>query len=124
MTVMRYAELDELKPIYAYSPFAATSSLTFVRTHCAVASRTSSASMRTAWSSPSSSTASVLAWALRYSHKSIMLHQIVNRNQFNGSGGRVFDRFFEEIVVPSGGDLYLTVRSENTNACAFYEGTG
>jgi hypothetical protein len=52
--------------------------------------------------------------------KSIMLHQIINGNQFSGAGGRVFERFFDEIVVPSGGDLYLTVRAENTVACAFY----
>lgn len=55
---------------------------------------------------------------------SVMLHQIVNSQQGNGSGGRVFDRFFHEIVVPSGGDLYLTVRTENTVACQFYERHG
>jgi hypothetical protein len=54
----------------------------------------------------------------------IMLHQIVNGNQFSGAGGRVFDRFFEEIVVPSGGDLYLSVRTDNTVACQFYERHG
>src|SRR5271170_7853333 len=41
---------------------------------------------------------------------SIMLHQIVNGNQFSGAGGRVFKQFVEEIVLPSGGDLYLSVR--------------
>jgi hypothetical protein len=51
----------------------------------------------------------------------IMLHQIVNREQFNGAGGRILDRFFNEIVVPSRGDLYLTVRVVNTVASAFYE---
>jgi len=55
---------------------------------------------------------------------SIMLHQIINSQQGNGVGGRVFDRFFAEIVVPSGGDLYLTVRTENTVACRFYERHG
>jgi hypothetical protein len=54
----------------------------------------------------------------------IMLHQIINREQSNGAGGRVFDRFFEEIVMPSGGDLYLTVRAENTVARSFYERHG
>jgi hypothetical protein len=34
----------------------------------------------------------------------IMLHQIVNSQQFNGAGGRVFEQFVEEIVKPSGGD--------------------
>jgi hypothetical protein len=51
----------------------------------------------------------------------IMLHQIINGNQFSGAGGRVFDRFFKETVVPSGGDLYLTVRAENAVACRFYD---
>lgn len=54
----------------------------------------------------------------------IMLHQIINGNQFNGAGGRVFDRFFKEAVVPSGGDLYLTVRAENAVACRFYDRHG
>ena len=54
----------------------------------------------------------------------IMLHQIANTKQFNGAGSRVFDRFFDEIVVPSHGDLYLTVRTENTVACQFYERHG
>ena len=52
--------------------------------------------------------------------KSIVLHQIVN----GGAGGKVFDRFCKEIVVPSGGDLYLTVRKENRTACDFYERHG
>lgn len=52
-----------------------------------------------------------------------MLHQIVNSRQFSGAGGRVFDRFFEEIVIPSGGDLCLTVRQDNETASRFYEGT-
>jgi hypothetical protein len=56
--------------------------------------------------------------------KSIMLHQVINGDQFNGAGGRVFDLFFEEIVVPSGGDLYLTVRYGNAVACGFYERHG
>jgi hypothetical protein len=51
---------------------------------------------------------------------SIMLHQIVNENQFNGAGSRVFDRFIEEIVIPSSCDLYLTVRAENAVARRFY----
>ncbi len=55
---------------------------------------------------------------------SIMLHQIVNSDQFSGSGGRIFDLFVEEIVRPSGGDLYLSVRKENAVACSFYERHG
>jgi hypothetical protein len=56
--------------------------------------------------------------------KSVMLHQIVNSQQGSGAGSRVFDRFFDEIVVPSGGDLYLSVRSGNEVACRFYERHG
>jgi hypothetical protein len=55
---------------------------------------------------------------------SVMLHQILNSQQFNGAGGRVFEQFVEEIVTPSGGDLYLSVRKENTVACRFYERHG
>ena len=54
----------------------------------------------------------------------IMLHQIINGNQFSGAGGRVFDQFFDEVVVLSGGDLYLSVRAANTVACQFYERHG
>jgi hypothetical protein len=54
----------------------------------------------------------------------VMLHQIVNSGQFSGAGGRVFEKFCAEVVVPSGGDLYLTVRRENMTACAFYERHG
>jgi hypothetical protein len=54
----------------------------------------------------------------------IMLHQILNSRQFSGKGGRVFEQFVEEIVKPSGGDLYLSVREENAVACAFYERQG
>lgn len=56
--------------------------------------------------------------------KSIMLHQIINGSQFSGAGGRVFSRFFLAVVMPSGGDLYLTVRADNPEACAFYERRG
>jgi hypothetical protein len=35
----------------------------------------------------------------------IMLHQILNTNQFNGAGQRVFRLFVDEIVKPSGGDI-------------------
>jgi len=51
---------------------------------------------------------------------SIMLHQIANGRQFSGAGGRVFEQFVEEIVEPSGGDLYLSVRKANAVARAFY----
>lgn len=50
----------------------------------------------------------------------IMIHQIVNGRQFSGKGGEVFEQFVEEIVKPSGGDLYLSVRKANAVACAFY----
>ena len=55
---------------------------------------------------------------------SIMLHQILNCDQFNGAGSRVFRQFVEEIVKPSGGDLYLSVRKANAVACRFYERNG
>lgn len=55
---------------------------------------------------------------------SIMLHQILNCDQFNGAGRQVFRQFIDCIVKPSGGDLYLTVRKENTVACRFYERHG
>lgn len=55
---------------------------------------------------------------------SIMLHQIVNSGQFNGAGRRVCRRFVDEIVTLSGGDLYLSVRKENSVACQFYERNG
>lgn len=55
---------------------------------------------------------------------SIMLHQILNSKQFSGKGGEVFERFVEEIVKASGGDLYLSVRKENAVACSFYERHG
>lgn len=53
-----------------------------------------------------------------------MLHQIVNGSQFSGAGGRVFGRFFDDVVMPSGGDLFLSVRAGNTVACRFYERHG
>lgn len=55
---------------------------------------------------------------------SIMLHQILNSKQFSGKGGEVFERFVAEIVKPSGGDVYLSVRKENTVARSFYERHG
>jgi len=55
---------------------------------------------------------------------SIMLHQILNSNQFNGAGQKVFRQFVDEIVKSSGGDLYLSVRTENAIACRFYERHG
>jgi hypothetical protein len=51
---------------------------------------------------------------------SIMLHQILNIRQFSGKGGEVFEQFVKEIVKPSGGDLYLSVREENAVAHSFY----
>ena len=54
----------------------------------------------------------------------IMLHQILNANQFNGSAGRLFNQFFERVVGSNGGDLYLTVRKENKVACRFYRRHG
>jgi hypothetical protein len=54
----------------------------------------------------------------------IMLHQILNSRQFSGKGGKVFEQFVNEVVKPSGGDLYLSVRKENAVACSFYERHG
>jgi hypothetical protein len=54
----------------------------------------------------------------------IMLYQILNSGQFNGAGRRVFRQFVDEVVKPSGGDLYLTVREENAVARRFYERNG
>jgi hypothetical protein len=54
----------------------------------------------------------------------IMLHQILNSGQFNGAGRKVFQQFVDEIVKPSGGDLYLSVRKDNAVACEFYERHG
>jgi hypothetical protein len=54
----------------------------------------------------------------------IMLHQILNSTQFNGAGRKVFRQFLDEVVKPSGGDLYLSVRKENTVACQFYGRNG
>jgi hypothetical protein len=54
----------------------------------------------------------------------IMLHQILNSQQFSGRGSEVFEQFVREIVKPSGGDLYLSVRAENTVARQFYERNG
>jgi FR47-like protein len=53
-----------------------------------------------------------------------MLHQILNSGQFNGAGSRVFEQFVKEVVKNAGGDLYLTVRKDNTVACRFYERHG
>jgi len=55
---------------------------------------------------------------------SLMLHQILNSEQFNGAGRKVFQQFVAEIVKPSGDDLYLSVRKENRVACRFYERNG
>jgi hypothetical protein len=54
----------------------------------------------------------------------IMLHQILNSRQFSGKGGKVFEQFVDEVVKPSGGNLYLSVRKENTVARSFYERHG
>jgi hypothetical protein len=54
----------------------------------------------------------------------IMLHQILNSGQFNGAGRKVFRQFVAEIVKPSGGDLYLSVRRDNAVARRFYERHG
>jgi len=51
----------------------------------------------------------------------IMLHQILNTQQFSGAGRRVFLKFVDEVVKPSDGELYLTVRKQNKVACSFYE---
>ena len=121
VTVMRYAELDELKPIYG---------LFSTRRDIFPHIRQDTLRRRIENKQCIYEDGVVITFQqyrkrtrvgdFNIPYGSIMLHQIVNGNQFNGFGGRVFDRFFEEIVVPSGGDLYLTVRFENTTACAFY----
>jgi hypothetical protein len=55
---------------------------------------------------------------------SIMLHQILNSGKFNGAGRKVFREFVAEIVKPSGGELYLSVRKDNKTARDFYERHG
>jgi hypothetical protein len=39
-------------------------------------------------------------------------------------GGKFSGQFVDEIVKPSGGDLYLSVRKENTVTCQFYARNG
>lgn len=53
-----------------------------------------------------------------------VIHQILNSRQFSSRGGKVFELFVREIVKPSGGDLYLSVREENAVARSFYERHG
>ena len=55
---------------------------------------------------------------------SIYIHQILNDNQFNGCGTKIFNKFFEEVVIPSGGNLFLTLREHNIIACKFFEKNG
>ena len=50
-----------------------------------------------------------------------ILHQIAAKNQGDGSGKRVFERFLE---FNKGRDIILSVRSENKRAIAFYEKYG
>ena len=52
----------------------------------------------------------------------IMLHQILNSNQSSGAGRRVFRKFADEMVKPSGGDLYLSVRRETRSHADFMSG--
>tara|TARA_B100001996_G_C18633491_1_gene582712 strand:- start:631 stop:1137 length:507 start_codon:yes stop_codon:yes gene_type:complete len=50
-----------------------------------------------------------------------ILHQIAAKNQGDGSGKRVFERFIE---YNDGRDIILSVRSENKRARLFYEKYG
>ncbi len=50
-----------------------------------------------------------------------ILHQIAAKNQGDGSGKLVFERFLE---YNSGRDIILSVRSENKRARSFYEKYG
>ena len=50
-----------------------------------------------------------------------ILHQIAAKNQGDGSGKRVFERFLE---FNNGRDIILSVRSENKRARSFYENYG
>jgi hypothetical protein len=43
----------------------------------------------------------------------IMLHQIVNSNQFNGAGSRVSRQFVDEFVKPSGVDERCCAEEQN-----------
>jgi hypothetical protein len=52
--------------------------------------------------------------------ENVVLHQIVNGNQFSGNGGKMLDKFFEWCAT----DVWLNVRSENTIAVNFYEKHG
>jgi hypothetical protein len=49
----------------------------------------------------------------------VMLHQILNSEQFNGNASRVFEEFYSEYCV--GSDLFLAVRESNAIAWRFYE---
>ena len=50
-----------------------------------------------------------------------ILHQIAAKNQGDGSGRKVFERFLE---YNNGRDIILSVRSENKRARSFYEKYG
>ena len=50
-----------------------------------------------------------------------ILHQIAAKNQGDGSGKRVFERF---IKFNNGRDIILSVRSENDRAIKFYKDNG
>ena len=51
----------------------------------------------------------------------VIIHQILNSNQFNGAAGKVFDQFMEEM---KGSMVYLAVRHDNKVARSFYERHG
>ena len=53
-----------------------------------------------------------------------MLHEILSTGKVHGAAQSVFGQFCEEVVRPTGGDLYLTVRKDNVVACDFYERNG
>ena len=50
----------------------------------------------------------------------VILHQIVNGNQFSGKGGQMLDKFFKFCAV----DVWLNVRDDNMIARKFYEKHG
>ena len=55
---------------------------------------------------------------------SVMLHQILNTQQFSGAGREIFDKFFTDVVTSLQGDLYLSVRADNKIARSFYKKVG
>ena len=54
----------------------------------------------------------------------VVIHQLLNSQQFNGAAGRVFDQFVKEMSSKGVHEFILSVRADNAVACAFYERHG